>query len=117
MAQGTPQHSQDSSLEVRAGIEIACTTCYVRGVATAELIIDENFNADQALNTTRDSVRDNVRNFTETFEDYLATYIRRVTQNISDGFEWSDLEFPTFPVAFDLRRPGDTGVLSSISIR
>ncbi|KAF1850107.1 uncharacterized protein K460DRAFT_271349 [Cucurbitaria berberidis CBS 394.84] len=105
LTQDIPQNRQNKSLEVRAGIEITCMTCYVRGLATAELTIGEKFNASQALAATTSSVRDNVNNFTMTFEDYLANYTGQVLRKFGDGFDWADLEFPTFPFTFDLDVP------------
>ncbi|KAH7397417.1 hypothetical protein BKA66DRAFT_409043 [Pyrenochaeta sp. MPI-SDFR-AT-0127] len=105
LAQEIPQSNQNRSLEVRAGIEITCTTCYVRGLATAELTISDGFNASQAINAERDSIRQNVKNFTDTFENYLDTYRAQVMRELSDGFDMSDFEFPTFPFAFDLDVP------------
>lgn len=90
---------------MRAGIEVTCTTCYIRGLATAELTIRDGFNASQAIDASRDSISKNIRNLTETFENYLENYRDKVLRELTNGFDWSDFEFPTFPFAFDLEAP------------
>ncbi|KAF1829848.1 hypothetical protein BDW02DRAFT_508940 [Decorospora gaudefroyi] len=95
----TIQSGQNSSLEVQAGIEVTCQTCYVKGFATAELTIDEEFNATELIEQTVDSVRNETIQFATDFKDYLLNYIKDVTSNIQD------VDFPTFPFAFDLDIP------------
>lgn len=99
------QSNENRSLEIRAGIEVTCTTCYVRGLATAELTISDDFNVTQALQTTANSVVDNVENFASNFTNYLGTYTDNVVTKLTDGFDWSDFDFPTFPYRFDLTVP------------
>ncbi|CAO2647520.1 Nn.00g084420.m01.CDS01 [Neocucurbitaria sp. VM-36] len=99
VAQEIPQNNQSG------GMELTCTTCYVRGFATAELTIDDNFNASEALDATKYSVRDTVSNLTETFENYIQDYTRKIIQDIANWFEWSDLEFLPFPFSFNMDVP------------
>ena len=84
------------------GIEVICQTCYVKGFATAELTIGEEFNATQLIDGVIDDIRNETIEFAETFEDYLDDYVSNVTTNLQDGFDWDDFDFPTFPFSFDL---------------
>lgn len=83
-------------------MEIVCSTCYVKGNVTAELLIDDNFNATQAIDQTLDEVKEEVHNFTEQVDDYLKDYFRGVISNLDDGFQTSDLIFPTFNYSFSM---------------
>ena len=85
---------------VKAGIEVTCTKCYVKGVATAEVTIDGDFNATQLVQGAIDSVDTAVQNLTDQFEGYLDRAIERF--NASDGIDASDFEYPTFELPFDL---------------
>ncbi|KAJ8109806.1 hypothetical protein OPT61_g7188 [Boeremia exigua] len=100
-----PQNNEKKSLELIAGIEVTCTTCYVRGLAIAELTISDDFNVTEQVNATMTSVLSNVNNFTETFSDYLDNYADQVVRNFADGIDFSDFDFPTFPYAFNLTVP------------
>jgi hypothetical protein len=105
MARDIPQNSQNRSLEVHAGIEVTCTTCYILGNATAELVFDEGFNVSRALEQTVNDVGDKFMNFGEQVGDYLKNYTDDMPNKFGDGFDWADLDFPTFPYAFDLDVP------------
>ncbi|KAF2279884.1 uncharacterized protein EI97DRAFT_390529 [Westerdykella ornata] len=94
-----------SSLSATAGIEIVCTQCYIKGTATVELTIDDNFNASQVLSETLDQVRGNVENFTESLDDYFFNYVKGVADNFDDGIDIADFAFPTFNASFDLDIP------------
>jgi hypothetical protein len=83
-----------------------CTKCYIKGVATAELTIDGNFDAGLALEQTFDKVRENVENFTDTLDEYYIEYSKGVMANIKkDGIDVEDFAFPTFDYNFDMELP------------
>ncbi|KAL1801527.1 hypothetical protein ACET3X_001869 [Alternaria dauci] len=90
----------NGTLEIEAGIEVTCTKCYVKGVATAEITIDGDFNASQLVQGAIASVETGIQNLTDQFEVYLETAIERF--DISDGIDASDFEYPRFELAFDL---------------
>jgi hypothetical protein len=96
-----PQKGQNKT----AALEVTCTTCYVNGKIRAELQIDDDFNATQLISNTTASIRTNVKNLTNSFEAFLEDYARNIPQKLADGFDWSDLELPTFPFAFDIDVP------------
>jgi hypothetical protein len=93
------------NITAAAGIEVTCTDCYITGLVTAKLTIDDKFNASDIVNSTLNSVRGKVTNFTETFETYLSNYTNGVKQKLDDGFDADDFVFPIFPFAFDLEVP------------
>ena len=100
---------QNGTGVIEAGIEVTCRKCYVKGVATAELTIDGDFDAETLLNSTADSVKTSVQNLTSDFKDYLVKSIEEVenTFDMSDGIDASDFDFdfPTFNLTFDLDVP------------
>lgn len=79
-----------------------CTTCYVKGLASAQLNIADDFDAGEALNKTVASVFDTVNNFTEDVEDYFETYFKGVVKNLDDGIDWHDFAFPPLNYSFDM---------------
>jgi hypothetical protein len=94
-------------VQLDAGIEVTCRKCYVKGVATAELTIDGDFDAEKLLNNTADSVKAAVQNLTDDFKDYLVDAVESFEENfnLTDGIDESDFDFPTFNLAFDLDVP------------
>lgn len=98
-----PQNNPNASLELHAGIEVACQHCYVRGDVKAELIISDNFDAGQALNNTIHEVGQEFMQLGEAIIDYLGNYSDSVVANvIVDGPQKEDFLLPTFPYRFDL---------------
>jgi hypothetical protein len=98
-----PQSNENASLHVNAGLEITCTTCYVKGLATVELTIEGNTDL---INTTIESVGQEFKNFTDTLEQSFDNYPDDVRAKImEDGLDWSDFGFPTLDLAFDLEVP------------
>jgi len=101
------QEHENGTTTVEAGIEVTCRKCYVKGVASAELTIDGEFDAGELLNNTINSVSTAVQNFTDRFEEKLGDAVEHVMDNLtlSDGIDRSDFEWPTFDLAFDLNVP------------
>ncbi|KAF2732119.1 hypothetical protein EJ04DRAFT_514147 [Polyplosphaeria fusca] len=91
---------------VSGGVEIACQTCYVKGKANALLRIDGDFDAGSAIKNTITSVEGEVEKFKDTAEEFFENWAKGVLDKITDnGFQASDLEFPTFPYDFSLDIP------------
>jgi len=105
IAQELSQDRQNGTTEVEASIEVICQTCYVKGSATAELNINGDFNASQLIEQSIDTVNSTVRNFTDTFENHIEGYVDRVKENLKDGLDASDFDFPTIELAFDIDIP------------
>ncbi|PVH95658.1 hypothetical protein DM02DRAFT_600509 [Periconia macrospinosa] len=101
----TKSSKSNSSASTSQSVDIVCTTCYIKGLATAELEIPKDFNATSALNMTVSTVKNKVDNFTDTIEDYLDNYFRGVVQNFGDGIDISDFAFPPLNYSFALEVP------------
>ncbi|KAF2795410.1 hypothetical protein K505DRAFT_373905 [Melanomma pulvis-pyrius CBS 109.77] len=93
------------NVEVEGSIEITCTTCYIKGLAKAQLTIADGFDAGTILQKTIDNVHDQVENLTDKVEDHFQQYVSGVVTKLSDGFDADDFAFPTFPFAFDIDVP------------
>ncbi|KAF1962644.1 hypothetical protein CC80DRAFT_95356 [Byssothecium circinans] len=94
-----------SSAGASQSVEIVCTTCYIKGLATAELSIPDNFNATNALNKTVSSVSEKVVNFTETIHDYVDEYFAGVARKFGDGIDRADFAFPQLNYSFAMEIP------------
>ncbi|KAI1344488.1 hypothetical protein F5Y15DRAFT_424631 [Xylariaceae sp. FL0016] len=90
---------------VTAGVEVTCTTCYLKGQAIAKLHIDEGFNASQELSNFTSSFVDEIGNITDTVSDYIEDYLDDVVDDLQDGFDLDDFDLPPMNVSFDLDVP------------
>ncbi|KAF2870182.1 hypothetical protein BDV95DRAFT_75555 [Massariosphaeria phaeospora] len=98
---GASKEIQDKNVTLEAGIEIICTTCYVKGLATVEVTVDGELDLGQILRDTALEVKGAVKNLTDDVETYFENYTETVVTRLDDGFDWSDLEFPTFNSSID----------------
>lgn len=57
------------AVHVAAGIDITCTTCYIKGTATAMFSVDGGFDAGAAITTLTKNVQDEITNLTEVAVD------------------------------------------------
>jgi hypothetical protein len=92
-------------VEVQAGIEVTCQTCYVKGLATAQLTISDDFDANVLIDQAVDDIRNDTIKFAQDFKDYLKDYMSNVATNVRDDLDWEDFDFPTFPFDFSLDVP------------
>jgi hypothetical protein len=92
---------QKGDTSVAAGLQIVCTTCYIKGTATAQLAIDGSFNASQAFEETLDQVQGEVQNITSA----AVNNIQGVATNFTDGLDFEDFDFPTIPLDFNIDIP------------
>jgi hypothetical protein len=84
------------NLSLSAGLEIICTTCYVKGTATAQLTIDGNFNVSQAFQSFKSKVEGDVYSLTNATIDSFETYFEKIGTDVSSlDFHLDDLDFPT----------------------
>jgi hypothetical protein len=87
-------------------VEIVCTTCYIKGTATAQFTINGNFNVTQAFHNVTSEIETEVDNITTTAVDYVENYVKSVITSItSDGFHIDDFDFPPIQVDFDIDVP------------
>ncbi|KAI1359782.1 hypothetical protein F5Y08DRAFT_318779 [Xylaria arbuscula] len=96
------QPASKGSSSISAGIEVTCTTCYVKGLVTTELGFDGEFNLTQAVtNFTRD-VEDEIGNITDNAITYLEDEIPGLFKNLTHP---SDISFPPLNISLDLDLP------------
>lgn len=88
-------------------MEIVCTTCYIRGTATAQFTIDGNFNISQAINNVESEIKNEFENITTTAIDYVENYYENFIKTITTtgNFDIDDLAFPPIPIDFDISVP------------
>ena len=84
-------------------MEIVCTSCYIKGIATAQFTIDGNFNVSQAFHNVTSEIKTEVDNITTTVVDYVENYVKSVVT--SDEFHIDDLDFPPIQIDFDIDVP------------
>ncbi|KAI5921960.1 hypothetical protein F4810DRAFT_702011 [Camillea tinctor] len=93
------------NVSVTAGVDITCTTCYLNGAATVEFSIDGDFDASQAIANFTEEVGGEIKNLTEAVVDYVGDYFTGVVENLGDGFDLDDFDFPTLNYSFNLDFP------------
>jgi hypothetical protein len=84
-------------------VEIVCTTCYIKGTATALFTINGNFNVSQAFHNVTSEIETEVGNITTEAIDYVENYVKSVIT--SDGFHIDDFDFPPIQIDFDIDIP------------
>ncbi|KAI1634547.1 hypothetical protein F4809DRAFT_651803 [Biscogniauxia mediterranea] len=94
--------SSAGNVSVTAGVDITCTTCYLNGAATVEFSIDGNFNASQAIANFTEEIGGEIKNLTEAAVDYVGEYFTGIVENLADGFDLDDFDFPTLNYSFNL---------------
>lgn len=87
----------DMGSSCTSSIEIACSTCYVKGMARGALTITEGFN----FTNTLDNFKDEVMNITKEAVDQLEDYAKNVSDQFSDG-DFKIEAFPTLDLDFNL---------------
>ncbi|KAI1088314.1 hypothetical protein F5B19DRAFT_486056 [Rostrohypoxylon terebratum] len=97
--------STKSGVSVSAAVDITCTTCYIKGNATAQFSVDGKFNASQALSNFTSEVKTEVLNTTEQVIDSIEDYFPTVIHNLADGFDLDDFDFPPINTTFDIDLP------------
>jgi hypothetical protein len=91
---------------VSAGVEIVCTTCYIKGTATAQLTVDGSFNISQAFRNFTSQIEHDIENITTSAIDYVTNQTSTIITDIVSGdFDLTDLDFPTIPLDFDIDIP------------
>jgi len=83
-------------------VDIVCTTCYLKGTATAQLTIAGNFNASQEF----DSIKSQVKTETDQIGNETITYVDNYVKNVSTSFSLDAFtDFPPMPIDFDINIP------------
>lgn len=88
-----------------ASVDVICTTCYIKGVATAEFSVDGDFNATQAIQNFTGEVHDEILNVTDTAIHGIEGYFSSVADNLEDGIDLDDFDFPPINFTFNVDMP------------
>ncbi|KAF3904550.1 hypothetical protein ABW21_db0201965 [Orbilia brochopaga] len=92
-------------VEVTGGVEITCTTCYIKATVLAELFIAEAFNISETFNNFTAEIGQEIDNTTETTLNYVKNYTSGVVTKLSDGFDLDDFDLPPIDVDFNIDIP------------
>ncbi|OTB17830.1 hypothetical protein K445DRAFT_310021 [Daldinia sp. EC12] len=95
----------ENNVTISAGVDITCTTCYIKGNATAEFSIDGDFNVTQTLGNFTSEVGDEILNVTGQVIDYIEDYFPTVFHNLGDGIDLDDFDFPPINISFNVDVP------------
>ncbi|KAI0530221.1 hypothetical protein GGR58DRAFT_494180 [Xylaria digitata] len=90
---------------ISSGIEITCTTCYVKGFVTAELGFDGDFNIAQAITNFTKDVGEEITNITTAAVEYLDDQVPGLLRNLTDDLDFSDVSFPPLNISFNVDVP------------
>lgn len=83
-------------------MEIVCTTCYIKGTATAQFTVNGNFNVSQAFHNVTSEMTTEVENITTT----AVNFVKNVTSSAtSDILHNDDFDFPPLQIDFDIDIP------------
>ncbi|KFY79833.1 hypothetical protein V499_01266 [Pseudogymnoascus sp. VKM F-103] len=93
-----------NNLSVSASVDIICTTCYIKGLASVQFTIDGGFNFSEAVGTVKTEIGEEVTNITNTVVDYIKDSAKNVTQSVITG-DFDGFDFPPFDVDFDIDIP------------
>lgn len=86
-------------------IEVTCLTCYVKGLFTAELGFDNDFDIGQAItNFTRDLGAE-IENVTSVTTEYLEDQFPSFVANLTDDLDFSEIDFPPLDIDFNVDVP------------
>ncbi|KAI1469314.1 uncharacterized protein F4812DRAFT_325224 [Daldinia caldariorum] len=99
------EHDAKNNVTISAGVDITCTTCYVKGKATAEFSIESDYNVTQMLGNFTSEVGDEILNTTNQVIDYIEDYFPTVFHNFQDGIDLDDFDFPPINISFNVDIP------------
>jgi hypothetical protein len=87
-------HNTEKNVTLSLGVEVVCTTCYIKGIATAQFTMAESFNVSQAIQNVTTQVGDAISNVTSEVIDAVKT---EVTDLSNGNFDLLDGDFPPIP--------------------
>ncbi|KAI1370550.1 hypothetical protein F4677DRAFT_350329 [Hypoxylon crocopeplum] len=99
------QTNTQNNVSVRGGIDITCTTCYIKGTATAQFLSEGTFNATQAIQNFTGEVKEGILNVTDGVIDSVEEYFPTVFENLSDDFDLDDFDIPPINITFNVDIP------------
>ena len=87
-------------------MEILCTTCYIKGTATAQFTVNGNFNVSQAFNNATSAIETEISNITTSAINYAKAFVKNTTSSIlTNGLSIDDFDFPPLAIDFDVKVP------------
>jgi hypothetical protein len=103
----------DESTKVDTDVDIVCTTCYIKGIATAQVTTTGNFNLSQAFENFTSNVEQQIGNVTNTTVTDLENWVHTLESDFITLLEHADftdfvdnITFPTLNnTSFDLSLP------------
>ena len=84
-------------------MEIICTTCYIKGTATAQFNINGNFNVSQAFHNVTSEIGTEVDNITTTAVNYVENYVKTMIEG--GVFHINEINFPPIQIDFEVDVP------------
>ncbi|KAI0814018.1 hypothetical protein GGR55DRAFT_701766 [Xylaria sp. FL0064] len=99
------QVAAEGGASTSAGVEVTCTTCYVKGQVTAELGFDSDFDIAQAITNFTTDVGEEIRNVTDAAIAYLDNEVPGLLANLTDDLDFSDISFPPLNISFNVDVP------------
>lgn len=97
--------TKTGNTSISTGVEITCTTCYVKRTANAKFTVAGDFNSSQALHNFTEDVKTEIEDLGAAAVDYIETYINRVAANLSDGIDLDDFNLSPIDLDFDINLP------------
>ncbi|KAI1073992.1 hypothetical protein F5B20DRAFT_565146 [Whalleya microplaca] len=97
--------TEKGNVTLSAGVDITCTTCYIKGTATTKFTVDGNFNASQEFQNFKSDIMNEVENVTDAAIDYIKEFLSEVAKNLEDGIDADDFNFPTLDLDFNVDVP------------
>ncbi|KFZ13072.1 hypothetical protein V502_06778, partial [Pseudogymnoascus sp. VKM F-4520 (FW-2644)] len=100
--------AKKGNLSVTASVEIICTTCYIKGTASAQFTIGGGFNFSEAVSNVTSEIGGKVTNVTDTVIDYVGDYVHDHAKNFTQALlkgDFDEFNFPPFDVDFDIDLP------------
>lgn len=93
-----------NNVTVQAGVHIVCRLCYLKGVATGELSVADNFSVTNIVTNITEQFEGDVYNLTKAADKYLKEFLDDVWKGWWEG-SLEPVELPTFNYSFSLDVP------------
>ncbi|KAK3690365.1 hypothetical protein B0T22DRAFT_528929 [Podospora appendiculata] len=82
------------------GVKVVCTTCYVKGKATAQLTVVGSFNASSIIANVTSQVGEDIDRVVNATAQNVETYVENIIKNIST-FSEPDFSFQGYSIDVD----------------
>lgn len=84
-------------------MHIVCTTCYIKGTATAQFTSKGNLNVSEAVRDISSDISAEFHNITTTAVNFIKNYFENITT--SNILDFDEVRFPPIPTDFDIDVP------------